>query len=354
MTVKMSACFAGESWLGSCARSFREALARNGLRTEEVNDDDFSPHWRPFSLRVGLRLARPLLQREYEAAVRSRVRASRCRLFIVYKGTLVTSRLIDELKDLGCKTVNVYPDYSPLVHGQSLREVLGHYDLVVSTKVWHPQAWGSIFGYSNRCCFVPQGYDPSLHYRPVECERAEFDFGMVATYRSEYGRMVLSLAQDPELAKRRFILFGNGWEALRRQLPASWALPGPAQGRAYIEALSTAKVYIAPLTREVVVEGKTYPGDEDSTRTYELPAAGCFYVHRRTDYAKSLFEEDRDILFFDDSGELAEKIKRGLGDALLRKTLRERAQHRAVPRDSLDNRAISFIRILTEEGLLDG
>jgi glycosyltransferase involved in cell wall biosynthesis len=321
---------------------------------EEIQDGGYFPQWRPLVLRGALRLAGPFIQHEYETAILTKVRASHCPIFIAYKGTFVTSRLIEELKDLGCKTVNVYPDCSPLAQGQSLRDALGHYDLVVSTKVWHPQVWGPLFGYGNRCRFVPQGYDPGLHYRPIGEEGREFDIGMVATYRPEYGRMVLSLAKEPELARRRVVIFGNGWEVLRRQLPPSWVLPGPAQGHAYMQALSLAKVYVAPLTREVVVDGKSFPGDEDSTRTYELPAAGCFYVHRRTDYVKTLFEEDREVLYFDDADELAEQLKRALGDAPLRKRLRESAQPRAVPRDSLDNRATDFIRILEEEGLLEG
>ena len=99
--------------------------------------------------------------------------------------------------------------------------------------------------------------------------------------------------------------------------------------------------------------GRAYPGDEDTTRTYELPAMGAFVIHRRTERARSLFDEDSEMPMFDSPQELAEQIRRGLADPDRREAMRRRAQERAVPRDSLDNRAAEFIGILKREGLAD-
>jgi glycosyltransferase involved in cell wall biosynthesis len=350
--MKDVCCYVGESWLGSCARSFQEALSRAGLTLEVVHDEPYFPKWRNLALRGALRAGRPLLQHEYHKAILDKVQANNSVLVIVYKGTHLGAKFIKTLQARGCRVVNVYPDCSPLPHGSGLRLALGCYDMVVSTKVWHPEAWRPLYGYDNPCRFIPQGYDPALHYRPLTFERGEYDIGLVATYRPEYGRLILQLAKDGQLAKHSMAIYGNGWTPVRHYLPAGWEVLDAVQGHAYMRALSLAKVYIAPLTREVLIDGRAYPGDEDSTRTYELPAAGCCYVHRRTDYVRTLFEEDKELLLFDSPEELAEKLKMALSDASLRRSLRESAQIRAVPRDSLDLRAAAFLTLLQHEGLL--
>jgi glycosyltransferase involved in cell wall biosynthesis len=229
---------------------------------------------------------------------------------------------------------------------------LGEYDLVVSTKPWHPAGWNRLFGYENPCHFVPHGYDPNLHYRPVEDDDRPLDVVMVSTYREEYGRLILDLASLRTMNKVKMGLFGNGWHVLRDELPASWHIEGEVQGYGYRRALTLGEVYIAPVTREVTVGGVKYPGDEESTRTYELPAMGTCFVHRRTEYASSLFEEN-EVGFFDTADELAYQIERLLRDRKTRHAMRHAAQVRAVPRDSLDNRARVFLKLLREQGLLE-
>jgi len=94
----------------------------------------------------------------------------------------------------------------------------------------------------------------------------------------------------------------------------NWRVCPAVHGYTYVKALLDAKVCIAPLTRNVVIDGKRYPGDEDTTRTYELPALGAFFIHQRTGYVKEIFDENKEVPMFDDAEELAEHIMRGLSD----------------------------------------
>lgn len=345
--------FLGESWLGSCGRSFREALVRQGLRVEDYVEESAFPKWRPRALRAVLRLVRPATVRAYEADVLARARSCGARIVMAYKGARLSPNVLARLRDGGCRTVNIYPDYSPLNQGMNLVRALGDYDLVVSTKVWHPGAWAPMFGYSNRCRYVPQGYDPVLHYRATNSGERPLDVAMVATYREEYARLVVQLAEQPGMAPLKVGLFGYGWERLTSDLPASWTAGGEVHGHAYVRALALAKVYIAPVTRDVVIAGTRYPGDEDSTRTYELPAAGAFFIHRRTELVRALFDEGTEVPMYDDGVELAALIAEALANPARREAMRAAAQARAVPRDSLDNRARAFLDILREEGILD-
>ena len=346
--------FTDEGWLGSCARSFREALARQDIPIENLSDDAFFPNWQPLYLRIPRRLIMPLLVREYEHALLSKIRASGAQVVIAYKGSVVSGHLVRQMREMGCKVVNVYPDNSPLAYGTSLAKALAEYDLVVSTKVWHPSNWESLFGYRNRCRFVAQGYDPYLHYRPFHAREGDqqVDVVLVATYRPEYGRLMVDLAKQKGLPDVRVTIYGYGWGKLRRELPPAWSIRPAVQGFAYGAALLSGKVCIAPLTRDVVVGGRRYPGDEDSTRTYELPALGTFFVHRRTRYVQEIFDESEEVPMFDDAGELAERIQQGLADDGRRQRMAAAAQRRSVPRDSLDSRAKEFLAILQEEKIL--
>ena len=206
---------------------------------------------------------------------------------MTYKGYSVRADLVADVRALGALTVNIYPDYSPHAHGMAHRKAIGAYDLVISTKAFHPSLWRQTYGYENRCLFVPQGYDPNLHLVPEPPSVFEFDVVMVATYRPEYGRLFIDLAKalddrKPPRRDRRKRLGGRP-----RPPAAAMVFPGPVQGRGYVSLLRRGRICIAPLTREVVIAGQPQPGDMDTTRTYELAAAHCFFIHRRTDFARS-------------------------------------------------------------------
>jgi len=342
----MRLLFVGESWLGSCARSLKEALGRQpGIDMDEVNEDTFFLKGRTLWLRGVARLIHAECRRAFEQAIIAKVHRTRYDAVIVYKGQSVSARLIREIHHLGALTVNVFPDYSPWVYGAALRQAVGGYDLVISTKSFHPAIWNRTYGYTNACVCVPQGYDPELHLDPTVAEAFDFDVVMVATFRPEYGRLMIDLAKELGDESLRVAIGGNGWGAVRKELPANWAFTGPVQGRGYVSLLRRGKVCIAPLTREVFLGGQQL-GDVDSTRSYELAAARCFFVHRRTDYLQSIYDEVTEVPMFDDAKELACHIRYFLKHDADRRRMADAAHRRAVPAYSLDARAQNIVQIL--------
>lgn len=338
--------FAGQNWLGSCARSLREALSRQvDLCVEEVNEDGwFTAPRRPW-LRAVNRLTHQGFVREFEREVKAKARMFRPDLFLTYKGMSVSPRLLSDLRSDGVFTVNVYPDCSPHAHGAIHKLAVADYDLVISTKIYHPPHWSDVYGYHNDCLFVPQGYDPALHLFEDNIDNPEYDLVMVATYRPEYGRLVRDLAAllpDPDI---KVAIGGNGWAAAQPELPGHWVFPGGVGGRSYVSLLRQGRICVAPLTREMVVDGKMQPGDVDSTRSYELAAAHCFFIHRRTDYAMQLYGPD-EVPMFDDAAELAGLIRHYLKDDAARARMAAAAHRRAVPAYSLDARAAEIVNLL--------
>jgi Glycosyl transferases group 1 len=342
----MRLLFVGESWLGSCARSLKEALARSpGVRLDEVNEDLFLPKPGARWLRAVNRILLPAYRREFYRQILYRSAAFKPDIVMTYKGGQIRFEFVHRLQALGYKVVNVYPDYSPHAYGAVHKKAVGAYDLVISTKPFHPALWQSVYGYKNRCVFVAQGYDPLLHLVTDPPRAQRFDVVLVATWRPEYGALMKTLG---ELLRGRGVsmgIGGNGWMAHREDFPSDWVLAGALTGRAYVDWLREGRICLAPVTREVVIAGVRQPGDEDSTRTYELAAAHCFFIHRRTGFVQRLYDEATEVPMYDTAAELAEKIMFFLPRADERAQMAAMAHARAVPAYSIDAQAEQIVTL---------
>lgn len=345
----MKILYIGESWLGSCARSLKEALSRrSGVTLEEVNEDIIIPKPRGRLLRALNRVIGPAYRRELFDRINERLDQFSPDVLMVYKGYPLSADSVRSLRERGVFMVNVYPDNSPLAYGASHRQAVGEYHLVISTKPFHPGLWSDAYGYKNECRFVPQGYDPLLHLITEPVRNPRFDVVMVATWRPEYGALMESFARALGGRKVKVGIAGNGWIGHRRCYPSDWVFGGERQGRAYVDWLRQGNIAIAPLSREVVIDGQRQPGDEDSTRTYEVAASHCFFVHRRTEYVKSLYDETTETPMFDTPEELAEKVLFYLDHPEVREQMAAAAHRRAVPAYSLDARAEEIVTLLSE------
>ena len=343
----MRILFVGESWLGSCARSLKEALARKTtVQVDEISEDVFFPKHRAKWLRGVHRLLHSAYRQELYQQILYRVGVFKPDFMLVYKGHSFTVEFIQQLHALGVRTVNIYPDCSPHAHGNAHRQAVGEYDLVISTKPFHRALWQPVYGYTNECEFVPQGYDPALHLVAEPPVGQPFDIALVATWRQEYGDLMKRLATLLAGKAVTVAIGGNGWVQRRAEFPADWVFGGELQGRSYIHWLRQGKICLAPVTREVLINGVQQPGDEDTTRTYELAAAHCFFIHRRTDFVRTLYDEIDEVPMYDSAEELAAKILHFLPTPKERARLAAQAHRRAVPAYSLDSRGNEIVTLL--------
>ena len=327
----------------------KEALARNpAIELDELAEDGFLPKVRSRGLRALNRITRPLYRQDFNNQVLDRVRHNSSDFLVTYKGNFVHADLLRRVSAMGVKTVNIYPDCSPHAHGKPHREAVGLYDLVISTKEYHPDLWHELYSYQNRCVFVPQGYDPLLHLVSRPQSDFQFDVVMIATYRPEYGRLILDFLHAIGRANIKVAIGGHGWNVLKSQLPSSWQFLGGITGRGYVDALRAGKICVAPLTRQMAVDDKPQPGDVDTTRTYELAAAHCFFVHQRTDFVRDLYESIG-VPMFEGGDELAEQVMRYIDAPVDRSRIARAAHQHAVPRFSTDSRAAEIYELLKAE-----
>jgi spore maturation protein CgeB len=343
----MKLLFIGDSWLGSNARSLCDALARQPtVNVTKVLEDSLIPKPSPRWLRALARVARPLYVQRLQRYILSSVDRFQPDCVVAYKGYHLDSSFVRLLRRRGLRMINIYPDCSPHAYGAAHQEAVGAYDLVISAKPFHPPLWQSVYGYGNRCVCVPHGYDSSLHLVRALPDRVPFDVALVATWRREYADLMRTLAGALTTERVSVVIGGYGWQQHREEFPPGWRLVGQVIGPDYVNLIRSARIVIAPVTRSVTVKGISQPGDVETARTYELPAAHCFVVHQRTDYVSTLFDEESEVPMFDNATELAETIKRHLGAPRVRRDMAARAHKRSVPRDSYDARANEIVRLL--------
>ena len=324
--------FVGEAWKGSSARSMREALeSLQAAAVSEVDPGHYFPSYRSVVMRGANRLLRPLQCKELEHRIAQLLRMLSPDVFVAYKGWGISGRLVRRMKAEGVLTVNVFPDYSPQAYGRALSRAIGEYDLVVSTKPFHPGGWQHVYGYRNTCVCVPHGYDPTVHYWPTAPSGQVLDVVLAATWRPEYHRLMLDFATEMRDGSCQVGLAGDGWSARRGEFPPHWSFAHTPTGREYGTFLRSGRIAIAPVQREVVVSGKRQPGDEDTIRTYELAAAQCFFLHRRTDYVQTVFDERTEVPLWDDARELAALVRHYLPRDRERRMMAAAAHARAVP-----------------------
>lgn len=346
----MRLLFVGESWMGSSARSLKESLRRIATpgidEIDEINEDLHIPKARARWLRAIHRVLAPAYRRELANALIKKCQDARPEVLLVYKGSAVDAGLIRAIKGMGIFTVNVFPDYSPHAYGERLRKVIGEYDLVISTKPFHPALWQSVYGYSNRCAFVPHGYDSTVHLISTPPQEFQYDLGLIATWRPEYHTLMQKVASLLKQNQIRVAIAGYGWPEKASEFPVEWVFAGEVTGSSYARWAQRSKIMIAPVNRDVVINGQRQPGDEDTTRTYELAAASCFFIHRRTDYVQTVYEEDTEVPFFDDAEELVKLVSHFLPNDELRAKMATAAHARAVPAYAIDSRAKQILEML--------
>jgi len=337
----------GESWHGSSARSMREALGMlPDLDITDLAEDHFFPRFRRLPLRLANRLLRPLQLSELEAAVMQGLDGFQPDVVVVYKGERIGEPLVRRIQRRGVPLVNVFPDYSPHAYGARLKKALGAFDRVISTKPFHPALWTSVYGYTNPCVCVPHGYDPAVHLWGEPPPTPSCDVALCGNWRPEYHRLMLGFAEALGDDRISVVLGGTGWEAKRGELPPHWQYAGSRTGRAYGEFLRQAKIALAPVNRDVVIHGVRQPGDEDTTRTYELASSYCFFLHQRTEFVATLYDEATEVPLWGDAIELAGLVRKWLPDEEGRRQFAARAHARAVPAYSIPQRAVSVLRHL--------
>lgn len=347
----MKLLYAGHFGSGLSGRSMKDAFIRmDGVQVEEFDMDNYMPVGRSFRTRLVYKLIRHWQMADLRSQLIARARYIQPDAIMTTKGTALDVATIRTLQREVAPVFNRWPDASPHAHGPTIREAVGAYDAVFSTKRHHPGMWASEYGYANPCYHVAHGYCADLHLYDSAPDPAEQDYDvvMIASGRALYYQAMREFAEALGGRKIRVALGGSGWDRFPGGLPEGFENIGGRFGRAYTDWLRRGKIVIAPVTTEVVVDGRPTRGDEVTARTYQCAAARVFFIHTRTEEAQDLYDEETEVPMFSDGRELAEKVLHYLDRPEDRYRMADAAFARAVPAFSHDARAAEIHTLLTQ------
>lgn len=291
-------------WQGANDYAFVRAFRRTGHSVRVVSESESFPGWRGTGLRVVQKLLHRQIASDYNRRIVQEAINHRAELIFVFKGPLVTAGTLRTLRSMGCIAIQFYPDVSFRSHGPQLAKALKEYDWVFTTKSFGLGDMQEQLNVTN-ASFVPHAYDPETH-KPVETTQEEANYyGSEVSFIGNSSRKKRALLEyvQKELPNVTISIWGPGVWA--NEMPTAYR-DQPVLGLEYAKAIACSKINMAPLHERV--QGAS-SGDRMTARTFEIPAAGGFMLHERTDEAMRYFEDGRECAFYADSTDLVAKIR---------------------------------------------
>jgi len=286
--------------------SFVRAFRRAGHSVLAESIDCFFPVWEQLGLRVLKRMLTPVLVGEFNRALIRQATHLRPDLFFVFKGQYVTPTTLAAIKATGAIAINFFPDTGFADDGRYLPKTIGQYDWVFTTKPAGVQDLAENYGFAN-ATFLPHAFDPEAHH-PVRLddqdrERFECDVCFVGFPTPKKQRILSEIhTRLPDIKMR--IWGPRTWRTVRGL--ATVYQGAPVWGTEYAKAILASKITLGLLSEG----GPSAPfGDVITARTFEIPGAGGFMLHERTEEALHYFEEETECAYFSDTEDLVGKIR---------------------------------------------
>lgn len=332
--------------LGGNDYAFIRAFRRAGHSVLVVPAENYLPNWESTGLRALRRLVTPLFVAEYNKMILYQAKHFCPDLLFVFKGTYLTKETLIEIKKLGAIAINFYPDTGFVDHGPYLPTTIGHHDWVFTTKSAGVSDLKDNFNFNNSS-FIPHAFDPEVH-APVDLSSKD-----LSLYECD-----ISFLGNISIKKQRVL------ERLCDKLPGvnlgiwgskSWGrVPGLADfyrgpsvwGMEYAKAIQASKINLGLLFEG----GSGAPkGDQITARTFEIPAAGGFMLHERTEEAVQYFEDGKECVFYSNPDDLANKIRYYLDHPVERLEIAKAGHKRCLSSGySVDDRVETVLAKYTE------
>jgi spore maturation protein CgeB len=332
-----------ELWLGANCYAFVRALRRGGHSVHVLPEGEFAAaSWRNPVLRAMRWAATPLVIRDYTRAVHDLCASVRPHLLFIVKGRMVTAEAIEAAQAAGAVAINYWPDVSVKVHGSLIPRALPHYDLVFTTKSFGVADMAREAGVT-RASFLPCAFDADTHH-PMRLDRADFqrfgcDVSFIGTWSPKKEAMLATLRQ--RVGTDCIKVWGAQWDRVGPDFDKAILTNAYAVGSEYAKAISATRVNLAILSE---MRPGSSSGDQTTTRTFEIPAAGGFMLHERTEEVRQYFLEDRECALFSDLDEMVEKIRFYLAHEDVRRRIAAAGRERCLKSGySFDDRAATVV-----------
>jgi len=222
-------------------------------------------------------------------------------VFIVKGNNVYPSTLKKIKQNLNIKLISWSLDDMYAWHNRSYYYTKGlkYYDEVFTSKSYNIEEL-KLLG-ARKVEFLYQAYSKKYHKPSENCEKVKHKAEVLFIGFAEKERFedLNYLAQNGI----KIEIFGSGWnkQEFQNHHKNLNITPKDLIGKDYSNAISCSKVSLCFLRKA--------NRDLHTSRSIEIPACGGFMIAERTDEHKSLFEEDKEAVYFDSKEELLEKVK---------------------------------------------
>ncbi len=283
-------------------------------------------------------------EREYNEAIKAKIKLFTPDVFLVYKGAFVQPETLTYAKQHNCRLVLFYPDVSMTFHGTNIPRSIPLYDLICTTKTFGITDLSAKFGVKS-AVFIPHGFDPDIH-RPLpvsDDDRKHFgcDVSFIGTWSPKKEKWLTFLYEKmPDISLK---IWGDQWNRVTTPALKSVIQGRPVTGDLYAMAIQCSVINLGILSEQVAGASS---GDLITSRTFHIPGAGGFMLHERNEESVLYFKENEEAAFFEGPEELVQKVEVYLKDNEQRKRIQAAGHARAVQDHSLDARAKKIISLV--------
>lgn len=197
-------------------------------------------------------------------------------------------------RDLGVKIVHFTADSlnSPGLRSRAFRGQIEEFDACITTKRQDIPLYKSY--HCNRLLKIYQGYCMPAGKVKAGRENYEYDIVFIGQRMRERESYLQYLAAN---TNAKIGVFGRGW---KKSLGSNVAIRPWLYGQDYIAVLARSKIALCFLNTEV--------GDEHTTRSFEIPAYGCFMMAQWSNEHLDLFGRGKYCSLFKDKEELLDQV----------------------------------------------
>jgi len=239
-------------------------------------------------------------------------------------GALVSRELVEDLKRVGKRVLNYNHDdpYGSRDFNlwKQYRAAVPAYDLIVVVRKENLQEARSLG--ARKILLVYRSADELAHaaFQLSEEERARWasEVLFVGTAFPERGPFFAELVGRGVPIS----IYGNRWEKLRqwKMIQPYWKGPNLDETYNYAAAILSAKVCLGLLSK----------GNRDlhTTRSMEIPSLGAVFCAERTEEHLTLYEEDKEAVFWSNAEECAAKCHALLANDAWRRSVGEKGHQR--------------------------
>lgn len=304
----MNILYLGNEWNGSNSKGLAEGFRKLGHCVYIINEERFNVKCKTFLGKLTSKIAKNIFLEEYHSEVILQTTKLKPDLIIVFKGSLLQNKTINEIKKQNIKIILFYPDVSLFAHNKRIPKCIPYYDHIFTTKTFMIDDLLQYFNYKT-ATFIPHAADVDIHRPPLFCEPSLMkmftcDVSYIANYskkKEEYLSNLVKLVPNLDLK-----IWGPNWEKCSSNILRKYIKYYAPHGDLYANAIFYSKINLSILSE---ARKNSSSGDLITSRTFHIPASKGFMLHERTSELLLYFEENKDVACFDSIEELAYKIK---------------------------------------------